>query len=734
MASRKRKQPPVATHSLSARKPAAPRPERPAQTAPPRRSLGDVVDDVGSLSFISLSKYGALEDEDEVSASLGQHIADRAEQRARRKEEQRRKQQEEDAAMSARHTTTPARQKRPGAARSIGGSKHKRAREEVKEAPDDSPEAQPVEEGKEREEPPQLAAARPQAPARHSPSPPLQSPSSSLPPPPLLSRFEVGATKLVANGDGSYTVRLQAGERLVFHGSVDVRVEYGYVRCNNHVLSPSSPHAPHQLHSPTWLPSALLSIEHFSPPARRRAAATSADDESILLLSPSSSPHCLHSSPDPSASYLPIAVPSFHPLAQQSVASYARQPLAALSVPDAWRSWLEQHLAAAAAPSSFLLCGARNVGKSTLGRLVVNGLLNACRRVLHVELDVGQSEFTPPSMLSLTLLSAPLLSPPHCHLALPASAASSSPSAAAPQTLLSFHSGDVSYTQDPARYVQHAALLWRRVEEERRQRKGELLPVVINTAGWTKGVGGIVLAELVGRIAPQHVLYLGEQQADDIPPLTAASALHVLPRHTATAPAAGAGAGAVLSADKSRTLSLLAYFLQRSAPPVSFLTAASLLASLRPVRVPFSAVSLQLLPPHERLPHALYLRAFNATIVALCMSDAAHPVSARETDAGVRVVTASRSPLPCLGLAIVRAVDLSSRCLYLLTPLPLPLLRQASVLVRGTMELPSVLLYQREQDGRGQPYMPTNAMSAASGGGTAGGGRKGVPRRRLAAG
>ena len=544
-------------------------------------------------------------------------------------------------------------------------------------------------------------------------------------------RFAVTDAKLAASGDGSsYTVRLQAGECITFHGSVDMRVEYGYVRCNNHVLSPSSPHSPHQLHSPAWHPTALLCIEHHSPPLRRPSLLPT-DDEAIIVLSASTSPHRLHSSADRTTAYLPIHIEAFHPLLQQSVASYTRQAMAALSVSDGWRQFLDEYVVAAAKPSSFLLCGGRNVGKSTLGRLVVNGLLNVCRRVLYVDADVGQSEFTPPSMVSLTLLSAPLLSPPHCHLAVPSSS-SASAITSAPQMLLAYHIGDVSHTQDPASHLQHVSLLWQRVEQERRQRKGELLPVVINTGGWTKGAGGLVLAELIDRVQPQRVLYLGDEQADDVPAVTALSVLHVMPRHSATV-ATGAGTTVALSADKSRTLALLTYFLQRSCPPVSFLTAASTLASLRPYRVPFAAVCLQLLPPNDRLPHAMYLQAFNATVVALCTSDMALSLSTVETGGGVRVVTSSPSPLPCLGLAIVRAVDVSSRQLYLLTPLPLTLMRQVNVLVRGTMELPSVLVYQREHDGRGQPYMPANALTGASGGGAAVG-RKSVARKRLAAG
>lgn len=728
---------------------------------PHRRAAADVVDDGGSLSFISLSKYGALEDEDEVSARVSQHIADKAEQRSRRKEEQRRRKQEEEEAVAVKPAVA-VRPVRSAPARQNSNKKHKRVREEAKDiSAADNSVTQPADDTNQAVDNSAHSTPDPPIPAAVAPPPPLPPLPSPLPPPRPLSRFTVSGTKLVSNSDGSYTLRLYAGECITFHGSVEMRVEYGYVRCNNHTLSPSSPHQPHQLHSPAWHPTALLSIEHYTPPHRhstRAAAATAAtatsDNEAVITLSPSTSQHRLPNTPlDSATTYLPIHIPSFHPILQQhSTSPHTRQStLSALTVPAEWTQYLRSHVSTGGSSSggrvqSVVLCGNRNVGKSTFGRLVVNGWLNGVRRVLWLDVDVGQSECTPPSLLSLSLLSAPLLSPPHCHLALPASSSSSSPStaAAAPQLLLSYHIGDVSYAHDPAGYLHCVSLLWQRVEAERRARSGELLPVIVNTAGWIKGAGGIVLAELIAAIKPQHVVYIGDQHADDIPAITALSTLHVLPRHTTTPNAALGGntvaASGALSADKGRTLSLLSYFLQRSAPPVSFMTAASLLSALRPYRIPFSAVALQLLPPNERLPHSSYLRAFNATIVALCTSDATvstattTDISTTHSVDGVSIVTASSlAPLPCVGLGIVRAIDVSHRHLYVLSPLSVDVMRTVRVLVRGSMELPSVLVYSRERDGRGQPYMPNSALTAANGGSTVGG-RKSIARKRLAAG
>ena len=68
---------------------------------------------------------------------------------------------------------------------------------------------------------------------------------------------------------------------------------------------------------------------------------------------------------------------------------------------------------------SLLVCGPVDVGKSTLCRYLVNYLLNRWPVVCYVDLDVGQSEFTVPGVVSLHLLTEPVLGPPMTHLRRP---------------------------------------------------------------------------------------------------------------------------------------------------------------------------------------------------------------------------------------------------------------------------------------------------------------------------
>ena len=43
-----------------------------------------------------------------------------------------------------------------------------------------------------------------------------------------------------------------------------------------------------------------------------------------------------------------------------------------------------------------LVCGSKNVGKSSFAKLLVNSLLNHASAVGYMDTDLGQPEFTPP--------------------------------------------------------------------------------------------------------------------------------------------------------------------------------------------------------------------------------------------------------------------------------------------------------------------------------------------------
>ncbi|CAN6208840.1 unnamed protein product, partial [Urochloa humidicola] len=89
-------------------------------------------------------------------------------------------------------------------------------------------------------------------------------------------------------------------------------------------------------------------------------------------------------------------------------------------------------------------------------------------------------------------------------------------------------------------------------------------------------------------------------------------------------------------------------------------------------------------------------RSLNATIVGLAVSSASD---------------ATRSIPYCVGLGIVRGIDIQNGLLYIITPVPLERLQSVDLLQQGFIEIPTTLLQVR---GYVSPYMLTNVLHKIS--------------------
>lgn len=98
------------------------------------------------------------------------------------------------------------------------------------------------------------------------------------------------------------------------------------------------------------------------------------------------------------------------------------------------------------APPTVAVAGPKGAGKSSLARLLVNQLLNHHPVVAYLDTDCGQPEVTPPGMVSVTLLTQPLLGAPYTHLR---------------QPHFSHYMGDLSPEADPELYTAAVASLYR---------------------------------------------------------------------------------------------------------------------------------------------------------------------------------------------------------------------------------------------------------------------------------
>jgi len=74
-----------------------------------------------------------------------------------------------------------------------------------------------------------------------------------------------------------------------------------------------------------------------------------------------------------------------------------------ICIPEQWLEATESIAHSSMLPIA-LICGAKNCGKTTFSRYLLNILLNKYTKVAYLDTDVGQPEFTPPAFLSLTIV------------------------------------------------------------------------------------------------------------------------------------------------------------------------------------------------------------------------------------------------------------------------------------------------------------------------------------------
>lgn len=146
-----------------------------------------------------------------------------------------------------------------------------------------------------------------------------------------------------------------------------------------------------------------------------------------------------------------------------------------------------------------VVCGPKGAGKSTLARLLVNALQGATSGAVgFLDVDCGAPELTPPGLLSLSLLTRPLLGPPACRLSC----------GETPQPRECRFVGDTSPAADPGAYAAAVAALLQAWAAQPEAHGAVPAPLVINTLGWVRGLGLELLCELLRGCGPTHVLQL----------------------------------------------------------------------------------------------------------------------------------------------------------------------------------------------------------------------------------
>ncbi|CAD6240139.1 unnamed protein product [Miscanthus lutarioriparius] len=354
-------------------------------------------------------------------------------------------------------------------------------------------------------------------------------------------------------------------------------------------------------------------------------------------------------------------------------------PRTEVVVPPDWSSAVST-VSSHPTPPVVVVCGPKNSGKSTFSRVLLNALLprqattTEHGKAGYLDTDVGQPEFGPPGCLSFNVVDEPiadLLNP------------------TLQEAERCYFFGDISSKRDPEAYLNCLFHLYDYFVGKYRCDENEMLPLIVNTPGWVKGAGFDMLVEMLRYMCPTIVVQIRiTMQSKNLPDgVFWLDGGQTGPKMIIIDAAFHDASNRSLLIQKDsggmRERRLVEYLKQCFPSNISLSTNKELahaLASLPPYQVLFSDVTVVHL--HCEVPAGEIWRSLNATIVGLAVSNASE---------------GTRSVPYCVGLGIVRGVDVQKGLLYLITPVPLQQLQSVDLLQQGLIEIPTTLLQEASE-------------------------------------
>lgn len=380
-----------------------------------------------------------------------------------------------------------------------------------------------------------------------------------------------------------------------------------------------------------------------------------------------------------------------------------------------------------------VVCGPKGSGKSTFAKLLANRLLSPkvegsskirpAKGIALLDVDPGQPEYSVQGQISLIHLKELNFGPPFTH-----------PVVEGQGQLIRAHTvGAVTPAFDPTLYMECVLDLFSHYRNF--VSTSSKCPLVINTPGWILGTGLEILVEIVAKCQPTEVIYMSQDGPQEVVE-TLQEAAKKTP--VVTLPSQGSEYTTRTPAHL-RTMQAMSYFHLKAAGQGNLSWDGSPLTSVRPWEVKYfgkDAGILGIMCYGEQPPPSLLLEAINGSVLAVIAVDEksaipwweASPEDIDETeetlnDRGTSFLQPQTSKIHspilvhtpeenipyfnpanaislvpqyshCLGLALLRGIDVPRQRLQLLTPI-LPTIVQdindagkSIVLVSGKFDTP----------------------------------------------
>nr|CAB3264398.1 polynucleotide 5'-hydroxyl-kinase NOL9-like [Phallusia mammillata] len=351
--------------------------------------------------------------------------------------------------------------------------------------------------------------------------------------------------------------------------------------------------------------------------------------------------------------------------------------------------------------------GGKNVGKSTFCRYLVNKLLHRFSHVYYLECDVGQTEFTPSGMLSVTKIknTTPLLGPPFTHQWKP---------------LYSCFYGNNNPSGDPDRYMDCIEFLLSCLCKNLNDQLDG--PLIINTMGWIRALGLQLLVDTIRISHPTHVVqFLSDNKSRNAVALTPEVVsvangwmtaptkrtqnqkyTHLQINHKYSIPEV-----IKYMAPDMRNLALLSYLsnvVTESETAVCTDVSTPLISRLQGSVI--RSVSTQDVAICNATDHPIkkkFLYSFiNASIVGLCVIGTDDFSSYKESD---NDYLPTAPVCPCLGLGLITGVNPNSEEIMVITSLPMDVLQNVNCIICGNIGIPEPLMLEQNAVNGKIPYI-----------------------------
>ncbi|KAI8915036.1 Pre-mRNA cleavage complex II protein Clp1-domain-containing protein [Entophlyctis helioformis] len=406
-----------------------------------------------------------------------------------------------------------------------------------------------------------------------------------------------------------------------------------------------------------------------------------------------------------------------------------------LVIPDTWETTVDTLIAslsntdenASSQSASICAVGARNSGKSTFTRYLINRIVSKHGQVAYLDCDPGQPGCTAPGVVSLHRITAPLLGPAFTTILSP---------------FRSLFLGATTPKNDPDYFL---ACVCELVHTWKTQ-LGDV-PLVVNTNGWIKGMGLDLLNHFLAYLAPSDVVHLASITTART--MDFAALMRTLPSLRVHQPEAVTDVmynKIKLNAADQRALSLASYFM--ASPDAVATSSASASTSAWPLwdfgtplthRLPYAVKweSLRIKFLLDDVPHGQCLYALNGTVVGLLVDSSAYQAHEAPSDGSPQLqIVPTQVPLHpnsshCAGLGLIRAIDPDQGLFHVLTPLPLSQLRRVNLIVRSSgLDVPVSLFADGYELTR--THLPYTTFMSAEGVGAASKRNRHLQRRRQA--